>query len=106
LRRMDFAMDRTLDELTGSGSVATAASIADFRAAMVSGEKDALAKSFTIRAVANHFQTVGLCPSGQSAEVDARAKAWIAQCRATCRQSQRKSHRYEYGQFGFRCDKS
>jgi hypothetical protein len=40
-------MDCTFDELTGSGSVATADSIADRRMATVSGEKDALAKSFT-----------------------------------------------------------
>jgi len=45
---MDSAIDCTLDELTGSGSVAIAASIADFRIAMVSGEKEALAKSFML----------------------------------------------------------
>lgn len=37
-----------LDELTGSGSVSTAASIADFKIASLSGEKDAFPKSFTI----------------------------------------------------------
>jgi hypothetical protein len=47
LRSIDFAIDCTFDELTGSGSVATAASIADCKMATVSGEKDALAKSFT-----------------------------------------------------------
>jgi hypothetical protein len=41
LRSMDCAIDCTFDELTGSGSVATAASIADCRIATVSGEKDA-----------------------------------------------------------------
>src|SRR4051794_28790008 len=50
---MDCAIDCTLDELTGSGSVATAASIADCRMATVSGEKDALAKSFTALFPAN-----------------------------------------------------
>jgi hypothetical protein len=44
---MDCAIDCTFDELTGSGNVATAASIADCSIAMLSGEKDALAKSFT-----------------------------------------------------------
>jgi hypothetical protein len=43
---MDWAIDCTLDELTGSGSVSTAASIAVCKIAKTSGVKDALAKSF------------------------------------------------------------
>jgi hypothetical protein len=50
---MDCAIDCTFDELTGSGSVATAASIADCRIAIVSGEKDAFARSLTALLPAN-----------------------------------------------------
>lgn|SRR6478752_6263251 len=47
VRRMVSAIDCTCEELTGSGNDATAASIASFMMAMVSGENDAFEKSFT-----------------------------------------------------------
>ena len=44
---MASAINWIVDELTGSGRVLTAASMADLSTAIVSGEKAAFAKSFT-----------------------------------------------------------
>jgi hypothetical protein len=55
VRRMLSAIDCTCAELTGSGNVAIAASIATFIMSTVSGGKDAFEKSFIV-----HFAVRGL----------------------------------------------